>query len=61
MYNSELGAKAETFNLYSKYLSESLVLSYLNCFNKTIIDPDNLYPSDVPSCLYQLYKVSLLQ
>lgn len=34
--------------------------TYSSCFNKTIIDPDALYPRDITQCMSKLYETSLL-
>ena len=41
-------------------LRATIIGSYQLCFNKSIIDPDSLYPQDISECFHGLYNVSQL-
>jgi hypothetical protein len=41
-------------------LRATILATYLLCFNKSIIDPDSLYPQDITECFHGLYNVSQL-
>jgi len=41
-------------------LRASILATYQLCFNKSIIDPDSLYPQEIGECFHGLYNVSLL-
>ena len=41
-------------------LRATVLATYQLCFNKSIIDPDSLYPQDISECFHGLYNVSQL-